>query len=116
VGRKVSGGDDRTSPAGSTGTLKCAPRPPPKKVNKLLSGHSQRHHGHGRGHPSGKGSVGPKVFAEEAWKRRIPDEKQTAVLSPGREMAPRVHRNALDQAELSPPAIGFTSVLPDTPS
>ena len=46
-----------------------------------------------------------KVFAVGARKRRIPSEKQTAVLAPGLDkgMAPfRVHRNALDQAELSP--------------
>jgi hypothetical protein len=45
------------------------------------------------------------VFAAGAQKRRIPSEKQTAVLGPGRDKAtdpPRVHRNALEQAELSP--------------
>ena len=26
-------GEDRTSPAGDTGTLKCAPRHPPRKIN-----------------------------------------------------------------------------------
>ena len=46
-----------------------------------------------------------KALAAGARKRRIPSEKQMAVLAPGRHkaMAPRrVHRNALDQAELSP--------------
>ena len=50
-------------------------------------------------------SVGQKAFAAGARERRIPSEKQTAVLAPGRHkaMAPlRVHRNALDQAELFP--------------
>ena len=49
--------------------------------------------------------MGQKVFAAGARKGRIPSEKQTAVLGPGRDkaMAPlRVNRNALDQAELSP--------------
>jgi hypothetical protein len=48
--------------------------------------------------------VGQKVFAAGARKRRIPSEKQMAVLGPvqDKEMAPlRVHRNALDQAEIS---------------
>ena len=47
--------------------------------------------------------MGQKVFAAGARKRRIPSEKQTAVLGPGRDkaMALRVHRNAMDQAELS---------------
>ena len=32
-------------PAESTGTLKCAPSPPPNKVNQLLSGPPQPHNG-----------------------------------------------------------------------
>ena len=69
------------------------------------------------------------VFAAYAWHglRGVefvvsddhPSEKQTAVLAPGRDKAMdpiRVHRNALDQAELPPAAIAFTSVRPDTPS
>ena len=63
--------------------------------------------------------MGQKVFAAGARKRRIPSEKQTAVLAPGRDKAMallRVHRNALDQAELPPAAIAFTSVPPDIPS
>jgi hypothetical protein len=35
------------------------------------------------GTPNGKGSVGLKEFAAGARKRRIPSEKQTAVLAPG---------------------------------
>ena len=45
------------------------------------------------------------MFAAGARKRRIPSEKQTAVLGSGRDKAMallRVHRNARDQAELSP--------------
>jgi hypothetical protein len=46
-----------------------------------------------------------KESAAGARNRRIPSEKQTAVLSPGRDKAMaslHVNRNALDQAELSP--------------
>jgi len=58
-----------------------------------------------KGGTQGLRSVGQKVFAAGARNRRIPSEKQTAFLAPGQDkaMAPlRVHRNALDQAYLSP--------------
>jgi len=49
-----------TLPAGSTGTLKCAPRPPPNKVNQLLSGPLTAPPRPANGHPKGKGRGGVK--------------------------------------------------------
>jgi hypothetical protein len=52
-----------------------------------------------------KGAVEHKALAAGVRNRRIPTEKQTAVLAPGLNKALaslRVHRNTLDQAELSP--------------
>jgi hypothetical protein len=86
--------------------LRSAPSPPPNKVNQLLS---RGHHGAAtarKGGPKGQGGAGgQKVFAAGARKGRIPSEKQMEGLAPGRDKAMdplRVHRNALDQAELSP--------------
>ena len=119
VGRIISDVDDRISLAGDTCTLKCAPRPPPGTINLRRTGPLTAPPRFAKGPSKGKGRWGQKVFAAGAQNRRIPSEKQTAVLGPGRDKAMallRVHRNALDQAELPPAVIAVPSVPPDIPS
>jgi hypothetical protein len=73
VGRIISDVGDRTSPAGSTGNLKCAPRPPPGKINLRLSGPPRSRHGLQRGHQGknggmGVGAEGRRLGGAEAWR------------------------------------------------
>jgi hypothetical protein len=81
------------------------PQDPPGKINLWLSGPLRAPPWPRKGAPKERGGRWSKVFAAGARKRRIPSEKPTAVLAPGWDKAMallRKHRNALDQAELSP--------------
>ena len=57
-------GEDRTSPAGDTGTLRCAPRPPPRKINLRRTGATTTPPRPAKGAPKEKGQGGRADSAE----------------------------------------------------
>jgi len=106
-------GEDRTSPAGDTGTPKSTPRPPPGKIKLRRTGPFTAPPRPANGHPRGKagGNLTTRPGVRRPPAPTPPRPQPNAALYTGRTSPTLIHHNAARAQEWSGGGLGVLNWL-----